>query len=273
MPRADMEVLLGMRVPLPLLPEQRRIAARLNTVMAEIARGRAAAQAALDAAKVLPAALLRAVFESEEAKGWTEKSLSDLVSHKPNVIKRGPFGSSLRKEFFVPSGYKVYEQSHAIKNDFTIGNYYINQEKFEEMRDFEVKPGDIIISCSGTIGKVAIVPSDAEPGIINQALLKLTLNPDVILQKFFKIVFESGETIQQLGGLSSGSGLKNVASVRLLKQMRFPVPSPEDQSRIVVEFETQMEKARQLRAAAQPQLDAINALPAAYLRRAFRGEL
>ena len=75
------------------------------------------------------------------------------MSHKPNVIKRGPFGSSLRKEFFVPSGYKVYEQSHAIKNDFTIGNYYINQEKFEEMRDFEVKPGDIIISCSVQLEK------------------------------------------------------------------------------------------------------------------------
>ena len=43
------------------------------------------------------------------------------------------------------------------------------------MKRFELKPGDLIMSCSGvTLGKVAIVPDKISKGIINQALLKIT---------------------------------------------------------------------------------------------------
>jgi type I restriction enzyme M protein len=87
---------------------------------------------------------------------------------------RGPFGGSLKKEIFKSSGYLVYEQFHAINNDFTFGRYYIDEAKFNEMKRFEVFPNDILISCSGTMGKIAIVPDGNIKGIINQALLKLT---------------------------------------------------------------------------------------------------
>lgn len=57
--------LLGLEIPLPPLPEQRRIAARLNEIMVEIARARAAAQAQLDAINALPAVYLRRAFRGE----------------------------------------------------------------------------------------------------------------------------------------------------------------------------------------------------------------
>ena len=86
---------------------------------------------------------------------------------------RGPFGGSLKKSCFVESGYAVYEQ-HAIYDQFTDVRYFIDEAKFNEMKRFELKPNDLIMSCSGTMGKVAIVPQNIEKGIINQALLKLT---------------------------------------------------------------------------------------------------
>lgn len=55
----------AVEIPLPPLPEQRRIAARLNEIMAEIARARAAAQSQLDAINALPAAYLRKAFRGE----------------------------------------------------------------------------------------------------------------------------------------------------------------------------------------------------------------
>ena len=58
------------------------------------------------------------------------------------------------------------------------------------MKRFEVFPNDIIMSCSGTMGKVAIVPSDAPKGIINQALLKLSTN-EKLLTVFLKMWMES----------------------------------------------------------------------------------
>ncbi|MBC8882612.1 restriction endonuclease subunit S [Flavobacterium piscinae] len=89
-------------------------------------------------------------------------------------LVRGPFGGSLKKNIFVNDGIAVYEQQHAIYNQFDQIRYFIDESKFNEMKRFEVKPNDLIMSCSGTLGKVAIVPKGVKKGIINQALLKIT---------------------------------------------------------------------------------------------------
>lgn len=58
---------------------------------------------------------------------------------------------------------KVYEQQHAIKKDWELGTYYITREYFnEKMIGFEVMPGDIIVSCAGTIGETYIMPDEIE---------------------------------------------------------------------------------------------------------------
>ena len=59
---------------------------------------------------------------------WDNVTVSDVCSS----IVRGPFGSALKKEFFVErseSTYKVYEQKHAIQKSANIGTYYITKEK------------------------------------------------------------------------------------------------------------------------------------------------
>lgn len=100
-------------------------------------------------------------------EGWKWKKIIKLVKKDKHSIKTGPFGSSIRKDCFVDSGFKVYEQKNAIYNNFEIGTYYINEGKFNELKDFELKPDDLIISCSGTIGKIAIAPQNIKRGVIN----------------------------------------------------------------------------------------------------------
>lgn len=110
------------------------------------------------------------------------KTLPEIVRNDKNSIKRGPFGGALKKDDFVDEGYLVYEQRHAIHNDFDYAKYYITQEKYEDMIGFKVVPGDLIISCSGvTLGRIAEVPNGAKAGIINQALLKLSLNQELMM--------------------------------------------------------------------------------------------
>ena len=114
------------------------------------------------------------------------KTLPEIVRNDKNSIKRGPFGGALKKDDFVDEGYLVYEQRHAIHNDFDYAKYYITQEKYEDMIGFKVVPGDLIISCSGvTLGRIAEVPNGAKAGIINQALLKLSLNQELMMNTLF----------------------------------------------------------------------------------------
>ena len=60
-------------------------------------------------------------------KGWKIVTLPEIVTSEKGSIKRGPFGGSLKKEIFVPKGYKIYEQQHAINNDFNLGRYFLWQ--------------------------------------------------------------------------------------------------------------------------------------------------
>ena len=143
---------------------------------------------------------------------------------------RGPFGGSLKKEIFTTSGYVVYEQQHAIYGDFKF-RYFVDEKKYEEMKRFAVSPGDLIMSCSGTMGKIAIVPDNVPAGIINQALLKLTPMPN-INNKYLKYCFEDSIS-SQMNAEARGGAIKNVASVSELKEIEVQVPSIEEQARIV----------------------------------------
>ena len=100
--------------------------------------------------------------EIEVPKGWKQENLENIVLNGKKSIKRGPWGSSIKKDFFVPNGHKIYQQHNVIYNDFEYGHYFIDDIKFEELKEFEVRPGDFLISCSGTIGKVARMPNNAK---------------------------------------------------------------------------------------------------------------
>jgi type I restriction-modification system DNA methylase subunit/restriction endonuclease S subunit len=165
---------------------------------------------------------------------WEDVRLIDIAD-----FVRGPFGGSLKKEIFVESGYLVYEQSHAIQNDFTLARYFINEEKFQEMKRFEVFENDILMSCSGTFGKVALVPSNAPKGIINQALLKLSPKQDLVRPLFLKLLMETPHfQIQLLKGVS-GVAVKNVASVDEIKSFEIKLPDLETQDKLIEEYEAE----------------------------------
>ena len=188
--------------------------------------------------------------------GWAIAFIPQVVSADKYAIKRGPFGSALKKSYFVPEGIKVYEQQHAIRDDFSIGEYFVSNEKFQELSAFEVKPNDLIISCSGTVGRVAIAPDWMEKGIINQALLKISLNELALTNAYFKILFPAfymqTETLRDL----QGTAQKNMVSVDTLKSEPFPLPSIAEQQRIVAKVDELMALCDQLESQTEASINA-----------------
>lgn len=148
-------------------------------------------------------------------------------------FRKGPFGSSLTKSMFVPKNedtIKVYEQQHAIKKNNTLGTYYITKEYFEEsMKGFEVLSGDIIISCAGTIGETYVMPEKIERGIINQALMRVTVVPSID-KRFFLYYFNSQLKASAKAG--NGSAIINIPPFEVLKNLYFPLPPLAEQKRI-----------------------------------------
>ncbi len=151
-------------------------------------------------------------------------------------LVRGPFGGSLKKNIFVNDGIAVYEQQHAIYNQFDQIRYFIDESKFNEMKRFEVKPNDLIMSCSGTMGKVAIVPKGVKKGIINQALLKITPSSKLD-SRFLEYYMKSTIFFEFLNADVKGAAIKNVASVKELKKIPVMVISLEEQQTIVAKLD------------------------------------
>ena len=159
---------------------------------------------------------------------WKKVKLQDVCSS----IVRGPFESSLKKEFFVKNGYKVYEQKNAINQSADLGEYYIDEKKFKELQRFECKMGDIIMSCSGTVGKLFQLPENSKRGIINQALCKFSLNNKINLTYFLKYLEKVIGNIEL-----NGSGIKNISSISYIKKIDINLPPIELQNKFAKRVE------------------------------------
>ena len=203
----------NIEIPLPPLSIQEEIVAEIEQY-----------QKIIDGAKQIFANYRPTIKIDSNWEMTTLKEVCDFV--------RGPFGGSLKKEIFVDEGYLVYEQYHAINNDFYFGRYFITEEKFLEMQRFEVFENDLLISCSGTMGKIAIVPQNHRKGIINQALLKLTPRK-IVHPMFLKLYLESRDIQSKYFTNQSGAAIQNVVSVKELKEIPFPVISLESQMDIL----------------------------------------
>lgn len=166
-------------------------------------------------------------------QGWEWRSLGGILSNDKYSIKRGPFGSALKKSFFVENGIRVFEQYNAINNDPHWKRYFISYDKFKELEAFKAIEGDLLISCSGTLGKIVELPKNTEIGIINQALLKIRLDNTKILNSYFIYNFNSPIMQGKILESTLGSAIKNIASVKILKQIKIPLPPLQEQERIV----------------------------------------
>lgn len=166
---------------------------------------------------------------------WNDVVLKDVLSEKGYI--RRPFGSALKRTEMKSEGIPVYEQQNAIY-DNRIFRYFIDEEKYQSLKRFTTYPDDLIISCSGTVGKVSIIKDDDPKGIISQALLTLRVNKDLILPEFLKYFFCSYEGYNSLVSRSTGSVQVNISKRAVIEEIPLKLPPLDIQQKnsLLLEF-------------------------------------
>ena len=247
----------NIEIPLPEVEEQKRIAACFERLLRLIQLQKAELEE-LD--KLVKSRFIELFGDPvTNPYGWQQLTVNDVCVS----VVRGPFGSALKKEFFVPPSdttYKVYEQKHAIQKSSTIGTYYVTAEKYNELRRFECHSGDILMSCSGTMGELYQLPAGCERGIINQALCKFTLNERILPIVFLAYMRET------IGNLETkGSGIQNIAAVSYVKAMPINLPP----MRVQEQFATFVEQADKSKLAVQKGLQELEILKKSLMQQYF----
>jgi len=271
------------KLPIPLPPEkeQQLIFDKIEALVTDIDKGIESLKTAQQQLKVYRQAVLKWAFEGkltnknvadgELPKGWKHFKLKDLVQGKVG-LRRGPFGSSIKKEFFVPDGYKVYEQGNAINDDPYRGKYFVDEKKYQELINFKVIPKDLIVSCSGvTLGRISEIPEDGKPGIINQALLRIRLNKELISNKYFIIraTFFQKKIFEQ----SQGTAMPNLVGIKDFKEIEIIVPPLSEQEKFIYEIESRLSVCDKIEEAIETSLLQAEALRLSIIKKAFEGKL
>src|SRR3989344_159282 len=279
-----------LQIPLPPIAEQKKIVARPEGLLGKIKGATPLRPETPEAAQhPLPAKLHRIftqpttphkqhtnklefvrmsgkpAYVKTSADKWEEKELGEIV-----LLVRGPFGGSLKKDIFVETGDCVYEQGNVIDGDLKNFRYFITPEKFDQMKRFAVSAGDILMSCSGTIGRFVIVPEKFKKGIINQALLKITPSQK-ISSEFLKFTLENYFSSNKAH--VKGMAIKNIAAVKELKKIKIPLPPVAEQKKIVARLDSLSEKIKNLREYQNSTASDFISLEQSVLHKAFSGKM
>ena len=251
---------------LPPFIEQKRIAALLNQQMAYVEKARKAAEEILEAAQALPGAFLRQVFPAHGdvlPAGWKWAALGEIILGKPQ------YGSAARK---VPYNGKVryvritdLTDRGELKPDDPVSPSVVQPDRFLE-------PGDLLIARSGSVGRTYLHGN--LPGTYQYAgyLIRFRIDPAKSLPGYVFYVSKSDLWREWIVSNSKTSTLTNI-NAKQYSSFRLPLPPLPEQKRIAALLKEQMAYVETVRMSAREQLDAINALPASLLRRAFAGTL
>jgi type I restriction enzyme S subunit len=258
LPRLSPTVLATFQVPLPSVSEQRRIAAILDhadTLRAQ----RRQALAYLDS---MPPAIFYEMF--------AEAPATSTVASEASLIRTGPFGSQLLHSEFVDEGIAVLGLDNVVGNEFRWGERrYITPTKYEQMKRYTVRPGDVLISIMGTTGRCVVVPDDIPIAINTKHICAITPNPSRLHPTFLRAAFLwHPESLAHLRRQTKGSIMDGL-NMGIIKSMPIPVPPLSAQH----EFAEKAEHVAINRGIMSRAANADDDLFASLQSRAFAGEL
>jgi len=182
------------------------------------------------------------------AAEWRAAKLGEVLGSKGYI--RGPFGSALKRGELLTAGIPVYEQQHAIYGTREF-RFFIDDAKYQELARFTVQPNDLIISCSGTLGRVSVIREGDPVGIISQALLILRPDTQLIDPSFLYYVLSSPAGFHSMVSVSTGSVQVNIAKRSIIEDIDLqlpPLPEQKAIARILGTLDDKIELNRRMNA-------------------------
>jgi type I restriction enzyme S subunit len=262
------EKLATVRLPLPPLSEQRRIADILDKADA-IRRRR---QEAVNLANEFLRSAFLEMFGDPvtNPKGWLVVTIDSLGAARKNALAIGPFGSSLKKEDYRGEGHPVIFVRDVREDRFSWrSNVFVDDAKYVELSSHRVTARDVVATKMGLPPCIAAVyPNDMPDGIITADIIKVSVDDTVATPEFVSSAINSEFCKRQVARFTEGITRPKV-TLRDFRSLEVPCPPLEAQRRWSGLVARHQASAENLAAATRHTSDLFDSL----VQRAFRGEL
>lgn len=188
---------------------------------------------------------------------WKILRLKQLLANGKDAIKVGPFGSQLSGSDFTNDGFWVYNQQTVINHDFSKNDTFINHEKFNAMKSFQVRASDILITTRGTIGKICRIPKNFHEGIIHPCIIKFRIDDTKILYNIIEMLFNNSDLVKnQLNYMSNATTIDVIYS-STLKNIYIPVAPIKVQRRIANYLDAKCAEIDSIRKNVEAEIEAL----------------
>jgi type I restriction enzyme S subunit len=269
--RVPDDFLKSLGIPLPPIEEQRRIAGVLREQMAAVEKARTAAQARLEAVKTLPASLLRQVFPQPGQPlpdGWRWVRLGEVIGG----VQAG-FACGLRDTQGIA---QLRMNNLDTRGNFVWDDIIRVPHEANDIEQFLIVPGDVLFNNTNStelVGKSALFEGYVEPIVYSNHFTRLRTVTETLLPDFLASWLNHQWQQGVFAAICNKWIGQSAVKADKLLNLDFSLPPLSGQRRIAAVLREEMAAVEQARAAVEEELQTINALPAALLRRAFSGEI
>lgn len=273
MPRANMNAVLDFELPVPPMPEQRRIVAILEEAFECIATAKVNAEKSLRNAHELFSSRMQVLFGQDEA--WERVSLEELLARGwISGHLDGNHGSDYpRKEEFVDAGVP-YIAASAIKGgivDFDEAKY-LSPQRAASIRKGLARDRDVLFAHNATVGPVAILKTDEPVVILGTSLTYYRCDPQHIHPEYLAHFMLSPTFTSQYAQVMKQS-TRNQVPITKQREFFHVVPPVDVQRRIADDLDELSAQTERLADIAMRKLIALDELKKSLLHQAFTGQL
>lgn len=259
----------------PSLTEQQAIVAKIEELLSELENGKQQLFTAQQQLKVYRQSLLKWAFEGklinknvkegELPKGWKWVKLGSIATKITDGEHITPRRTS--------SGFLLLSARNIQNGFFALDNVdYVPEDEYTRIiKRCNPEPGDILISCSGTIGRVCRVPKDLKFVMVRSvALVKLDWSTNS--SKFYEYLFQSPILQRHIEKSKKATAQANLF-LGPIKNLDVIVCSLEEQEQIVSELESKLTVCDKIEETISQSLQQAETLKQSILKQAFEGKL
>lgn len=262
------------KVLIPPLDEQFRIVARIEELFSELDKAVDTLKTTKEQLAVYRQAVLKDAFDNAQAMCERFTPIEELLVTDRKGMSTGPFGTMLKKHEHKTTGVPMLGIENIDSGKFIDGNkIFVTPEKAAELKSFALKSGDIIISRSGTVGELCVVPPRMEGALLSTNLMRVSLDCQKVLPEYFIYLFQSkGIVLDQVKELCKGS-TRIFLNQTILKQIQFPIPNVHEQLQIINTIESRLTFCDNIEKTVDTALAQADAMRQSILKQAFEGTM